>query len=614
MHKKPFFLCLIALFIVLASGSTASASPLASALGTGFTYQGKLTDGGAPANGTYDLEFSLYDALSGGAQVGSTVTQDDVTVTNGLFTVQLDFGNVFDGTALYLEIGVRPGASVGTYTAIVPRQQLSATPYAIYASNAPWSGLSGVPAGFADGVDNDTTYTAGKGLQLAGTVFSIDPTYAQRRVGACASGSAIREIDENGAVVCETSGIGDITAVYPGSGLVDGGESGDITLTVAFSGTGSAITAARSDHTHPGTDITSAVAEANNADLLDNQHGTYYQNASNINAGTLSTNFFSAYADLGAEGYLGNAANDLALNNGTLQATLNADLLDGYHVGNTTSNVPINNGTLNTNLNADLLDGLNASSFALTSHNHWGQTWTGSGTGLTLSGGTTGVSGSGSTYGVYGSSGTISEGGLYGVYGTGGLYGIYGTGRGTGVYGIATGGGANGVVGQGGDAGVVGDGNVFGVYGSSSNWAGYFSGNVRVTGNLTVLGTKSAVVDTKDYGTRTLYAVESPENWFEDFGTGQLTNGAAVITIEPVFAETVNLTEDYHVFLTPNGDCALYVDKKSPTTFTVRAMGGQTCSIAFDYRIVAKRLGYEDVRLPAVDTPPTVEPPSGGAK
>jgi len=161
------------LLVVLILSGTASAIPLNAPLGTGFTYQGRLTDGGAPANGTYDLEFKLYDALSGGSQVGSTVSQGDVTVSDGLFTVQLDFGNVFDGTALYLEIGVRPGASDGAYTPLTPRQALTATPYAIYASKAPWSGLTGVPAGFADGTDDGATYTAGSGLSLAGTEFSV---------------------------------------------------------------------------------------------------------------------------------------------------------------------------------------------------------------------------------------------------------------------------------------------------------------------------------------------------------------------------------------------------------------------------------------------------------
>src|SRR5207247_4630344 len=65
---------------------------IAPAQGTAFTYQGKLNDGGNPANGQYDFQFSLYDALTGGAQQGSTVTVTNVTVTAGSFTVQLDFG------------------------------------------------------------------------------------------------------------------------------------------------------------------------------------------------------------------------------------------------------------------------------------------------------------------------------------------------------------------------------------------------------------------------------------------------------------------------------------------------------------------------------------------
>lgn len=85
------------------------------AIGPGFTYQGRLTDSGNPANGVYDLQFILYDAATGGAQVGPIVTSDDVTVANGLFTVNLDFGNVYNGTSLFLDIAVRPGASTGTF-------------------------------------------------------------------------------------------------------------------------------------------------------------------------------------------------------------------------------------------------------------------------------------------------------------------------------------------------------------------------------------------------------------------------------------------------------------------------------------------------------------------
>ena len=111
---------------------TASEASAQTALGTTFTYQGQLTDGGSPADGTYDFEFRLYDDPDTGAQVGDTVTVDDKTVTDGLFTVELDFGNdAFTGDARYLEIGVRPGGSTGAYTTLLPRQALTPAPYAL---------------------------------------------------------------------------------------------------------------------------------------------------------------------------------------------------------------------------------------------------------------------------------------------------------------------------------------------------------------------------------------------------------------------------------------------------------------------------------------------------
>jgi ABC-type sulfate transport system permease component len=89
---------------------------------------------------------------------------------------------------------------------------------------------------------------------------------------------------------------------------------------------------------------------------------------------------------------------------------------------------------------------------------------------------------------------------------------------------------------------------------------------------------------------------------FEDVGTAQLVDGLAVIAVDPKFAETVNLNVPYQVFLTPRGDCGLYLAETTSTSFTVRALGGAKCSLDFDYRIVAKRLGYEDARMaPAVD-------------
>lgn len=109
------------------------AEPPASAA---FTYQGLLNDGGGSANGAYDLTFKLYDAAAGGTQIGSTVTVNDISVIDGVFTAQLDFGATsFDGNARWVEVAVRPGASSGTYSTLSPRQALTVAPYALFALN-----------------------------------------------------------------------------------------------------------------------------------------------------------------------------------------------------------------------------------------------------------------------------------------------------------------------------------------------------------------------------------------------------------------------------------------------------------------------------------------------
>lgn len=100
-------------------------------LGTSFSVQGRLEDGGSLANGQYDFELRLFNAETEGAQVGDTESIEDVTVTDGLFTLAPDFGNVFDGQALWLEVSVRPGASAGAFTPLSPRHALTGAPYAL---------------------------------------------------------------------------------------------------------------------------------------------------------------------------------------------------------------------------------------------------------------------------------------------------------------------------------------------------------------------------------------------------------------------------------------------------------------------------------------------------
>jgi hypothetical protein len=119
------------------------------------------------------------------------------------------------------------------------------------------------------------------------------------------------------------------------------------------------------------------------------------------------------------------------------------------------------------------------------------------------------------------------------------------------------------------------------------------NGDLTCTGQVKTLATTSG-------GARTVetYAMQSPENWIEDFGSSVLTHGTAVVNIDAAFAETVSDTADYHVFITPNGDSkGLYVIRKTAASFEVRESGGGTSSLSFDYRIVAKRRGYEAQRL-----------------
>src|SRR5262245_54441913 len=135
--------------------------PRASAQGTAFTYQGRLNENGSLATGSYDLRFGLFGSPSGPLEAAA-VTNSAVPVTNGLFTVTVDFGsNAFPAAARWVEIAVRTNGS-GAFTNVSPRQQITPTPYAIRAAN--FSGAvspSQLPAGF---LTNGAT-----GISLTGT-------------------------------------------------------------------------------------------------------------------------------------------------------------------------------------------------------------------------------------------------------------------------------------------------------------------------------------------------------------------------------------------------------------------------------------------------------------
>ncbi len=135
---------------------------VAAPIGTAFTYQGRLASGTDAVSGLCNISFGLYDAETNGAQVGLTLVKWAVPVTNGLFVVSLDFGNVFAGNATWLSISVMPPGT-STWTLLSPRQPLTPAPYAMTAGN-----LTGaLPAGQLAG-----TYSNAVTLNNAGNSFT----------------------------------------------------------------------------------------------------------------------------------------------------------------------------------------------------------------------------------------------------------------------------------------------------------------------------------------------------------------------------------------------------------------------------------------------------------
>jgi len=207
------------LFTSLTLAALCAVETFAAPTGTAFTYQGRLNDSGAPANGNYDMIFNLYDDATNGTALGTFSIFGAVPVSNGLFTVELnsygEFGtNAFNGQARWLQIGMRTNNNnaMNPWINLSPRQPLNCAPQAMFAQSAStadsammaatvpdgaitgsklasgavqannlapgavdWANISGIPAGFADGLDNGPTYTAGAGLNLNWVYqFSVD--------------------------------------------------------------------------------------------------------------------------------------------------------------------------------------------------------------------------------------------------------------------------------------------------------------------------------------------------------------------------------------------------------------------------------------------------------
>ena len=187
------------------------------AQGTAFTYQGRLNSGGGPAGGSYDLTFTLYDSTNlPGNVIAGPLTNSATGVTNGLFTISLDFGaGVFTGNARWLEIAVRTNGG-GGFVTLAPRQLITPTPYAIMAGSA--SNLLGaLPAAQLSGMipssDISGTYTGP--VKFNNGADSFDGTFVGQFFGSSFFGGSF-----NGNFYGDGSGLFNLNASQLTSGTV----------------------------------------------------------------------------------------------------------------------------------------------------------------------------------------------------------------------------------------------------------------------------------------------------------------------------------------------------------------------------------------------------------
>lgn len=182
--------------IVAATVLGLMAAPLAAqtSMGTAFTYQGQLKEAGAPVNGTADFEFSLWDAAgsgdppTGGTQIGGTQSVDNLPVSGGLFTVELNAGGefgatAFNGDARWLEIAVRSPAGSGTFTTLAPRQPITAAPYALKVPGLDGHSLDAADGNPLDALLVDTIGNVGIGTASPATTLDLFRPLGDPQVG-----------------------------------------------------------------------------------------------------------------------------------------------------------------------------------------------------------------------------------------------------------------------------------------------------------------------------------------------------------------------------------------------------------------------------------------------
>jgi hypothetical protein len=607
-------------------------SPLVDTAPTLVSYQGRVTVSGVPHNGTGYFKFAVVNAAgttsywsNDGTSVngGQPTANVPLSVSSGLFNVLLGDttqagmtsalnASVFNASDRRLRVWFATAAG-GPYTQLSPDRRIGSTPYALNAETLDgqdsaafslathnhygqvWTGVGGTGlsvTGAATGVSGNGTLNglygqsdlaAGNGVygyasSVSGTNIGVrGQTLSSTGMGVYGQATATTGLNYGvRGVTASTAGRG----VYGEASATSGTTYGVYGRNFSFDGAGVYGLNDSSFGTGVSGEATATSGSTRGVQgVSGSSQGTGVYGYNWANNGT-TYGVYGQTASIGGTGVYGYATATCCSTYGVYGTSASSQGRGVYGYANAASGAT--SGVYGQSLSTSGYgvygtgrDGVYGETSSPSGYGVWGRNFAASGTGVHGSA----YAFSGTNYGVYGLSNSTAG---YGVYGASAYVGVYGT-----------------------SAAVAGAG----VYGYGSTPANPGNYGIFSNGNLGVCcGAKMAIVETADYGWREMYSMESPSNWFEDFGQAQLVDGKATITIEPIFAQTVNLNQPYHVFAMPRGDCALYVAETTATSVTVRALGGQTCNVAFDYRIIAKRLGFEDKRLAATQDPTTMVP------
>jgi|GEM_PF-2441207 len=671
-----------AVVLMLAAGAPTALGQ--AGLGTQITYQGELRLNSSLVSGLTDLRFRLLNSL--GVQVGPTLTLNNVNLVEGRFSSELNFGAVFNNTALFLEVSVRSPAGAGAFVTLSPNQRVTAAPYALFAltGNVGPTGPTGPagPAGAAGptgptgpagpaGAAGPTGPTGPAGPAGAagptGPTGPAGPAGAQGPTGPPGipwSLNGTSAYYNGGFVAVGTSAPSERFQVRSGNLRMDGaGASRNLTL---YDGDGGMAVRLFADVDGIDNDIqlfrdgslaSRWRASANGVVLDINNTTTATQTLIGGTSFADSSGFWEIHASDGTVVCWLDADNDQSAGNGIFAGALNVRSVgtggqggevnvqnnDGADTvvirGGTSGNggsLTMNNGAASPLTTVELFgDSADAGLFRLRNSSGAIRATLG---GDSADAGYLTLNAADGSSTVFLDGDAANNGGLVSVrndvsqetvqilgddasnsgqiilfnrnavnvssielqgsenqFATGGAVAIRNTnGNLTGFFDGSDG------IGNGAWIRLLEDDGSTGFQVSAETkimTLNNAAGAVTITFNGQT-GAKSGVVETTQ-GQRLLYCQESPEVWFEDFGSGRLTDGVSRIDLDPLFLETVTINQQHpmKVFITLNGEALGVWVEKQDDHFIVRELLGGRSNAEFDFRVVAKRKGLENLRL-----------------